>query len=81
MKAHKYGFLIPFVIAISTQDTTWTSEEDEVLTKGIEEHGARKWVEISGMLPDKTPMQAFKRWRFTSKEKRGRWLERETKNY
>uniref|UniRef100_A0A7S2P1G9 Uncharacterized protein n=1 Tax=Leptocylindrus danicus TaxID=163516 RepID=A0A7S2P1G9_9STRA len=40
----------------------WTKEEDDILRKTVEEHGAKNWKFIAEKLPKRTEVQCLHRW-------------------
>jgi len=40
----------------------WTPEEDELLRKVVEKHGARNWKKVASYIKDRTDVQCLHRW-------------------
>jgi hypothetical protein len=63
-------------LAVNKSGRKWTSEEDELLRKGVEEVGEGKWTEIARKyLPQYTGNQCRSRWTYTLNPnlKKGSW--------
>lgn len=41
---------------------SWTSEEDEIITKWVQEHGPRNWSSLAATLPGRLGKQCRERW-------------------
>ena len=44
------------------QELTWTSDEDEILTKQVAMHGSKNWKKVSEALPNRIHKQCRERW-------------------
>lgn len=53
----------------------WTEEEDELLRKSVEKHGARNWKKIATDVPNRNHVQCLQRWRkaLDPKVVKGHW--------
>lgn len=40
----------------------WDQEEDEMLKRAVDEHGAKQWRKIAEYVPGRTSIQCLHRW-------------------
>ncbi|CAG8562302.1 7576_t:CDS:2 [Diversispora eburnea] len=75
----KKWYLLKQKIKRTSYHNPWTTEEDEILKKGVLRYGVGQWSIISTLLPRRDDAQLFNRWNLLIKSKRGRWSEEEHK--
>ena len=45
----------------------WTPEEDQQLRNLVESHGDQSWHRLCKLMPNKTEIRCFKRWKYLKK--------------
>ena len=63
----------------TTKPRKWLAEEDEMLRKAVEEHGAKHWKNIAQLVPGRSHVQCLQRWNKVLKPglRKGPWTEEE----
>lgn len=63
----------------TTKPRKWLPEEDEMLRKAVQEHGAKHWKNIAQLVPGRSHVQCLQRWNKVLKPglRKGPWTEEE----
>jgi hypothetical protein len=56
-------FLDPSIDRANQRTGSWTSEEDDTLKDAVQTHGGKDWAAIAALVPGRTKMQCYKRWK------------------